>query len=640
MPQPSRRHNRDVQQGGVFLGYSPPTSNTTYTPNQFFDVVLPNASRGCLRLVAYLIRKTLGWSDAQGNPQNPEALVTYKELIEQAGIGRARIREALDEAIAKKYINCLRPGRAHSQGQEGCPALYSLRWDDADQYITNPQEFEGFFSGNGNLTHIPNQFFDYTIPNETAAVVKVVGVIIRHTIGFQTRFGFRRQQVALSFTEIMRKAGIASRSTVNLALKESIEKNHVIRAIAGKFDPYDGQATTYMIRWAEGSGSEVGSKIEPGTEEGDQAQNRTRPDSSVPKSNQPKSSQIEPAERSRIAPDSSEIALGSVPESNQPGFQNQTTLKTTSLNNTPKQHKSADAVPGDLSPSFDLLINQGFSKSVALALSKEHSLERIQRQIEWLKDRQASRNRLGMLRKAIEEDWPQPEGSTLTTEERAGESFAKAFYRSLAGRSGISLLPMTEKDCRLGAAFLKALDEEGIERSSSEEEGSAFGDWCRIRQKESRSPARSLSLLITLYAEGFMESRLNAMEEEVKEDEQEQKRRHEERFTPDFRAYEREAVQKAMREHPEWVEEFEERLSAQMERMREISPRFFSQMQRSMGDPAEKAALFAEDLRKRREGVLLDFWAWDREVSAQPYEAFKGSKGKGAANQGSGSSQG
>jgi len=77
-----------------------------------------------------------------------------------------------------------------------------------------------------------------------------------------------------------------------------------------------------------------------------------------------------------------------------------------------------------------------------------------------------------------------------------------------------------------------------------------------------------------------------------------------------------------------------------MERMREISPRFFSQMQQSMGDPTEKAALFAEDLRKRREGVLLDFWAWDREVSAQPYEAFKGSKGKGAANQGSGSSQG
>jgi hypothetical protein len=267
---------RDVQQGGVFLGYSPPTSSTTYTPNQFFDVVLPHASRGCLRLVAYLIRKTLGWSDAQGNPQNPEALVTYKELIEQAGIGRARTREALDEAIAQRYINCLRPGRAHSQGQEGCPALYSLNWDDSGNYITDPEEFRGFFSGNGNLTHIPNQFFDHTIPHETVAVVKVVGVVIRHTIGFQTRFGFRRQQVALSFTEIMRKAGVASRSTVNLALKESIEKNHVIRVIPGKFDPYEGQAATYMIRWAEDSVFEESSKTEPISAGDDQSQNRTR----------------------------------------------------------------------------------------------------------------------------------------------------------------------------------------------------------------------------------------------------------------------------------------------------------------------------------------------------------------------------
>ncbi|MFX9031543.1 hypothetical protein ABTN13_20795, partial [Acinetobacter baumannii] len=70
----------------AFQGYAPPTSSTTYTPNQFFDVVLPRASRGCLRLVAYLIRKTLGWSDEHGNPQNPEATVTYRELIEKAGI--------------------------------------------------------------------------------------------------------------------------------------------------------------------------------------------------------------------------------------------------------------------------------------------------------------------------------------------------------------------------------------------------------------------------------------------------------------------------------------------------------------------------------------------------------------------------
>ena len=97
-----------------FQGYPPPTSNTTYTPNQFFDVVLPCSSRGVVRLVAYIIRKTLGWCDADGNPQQPEVVVSYNELIERAGIARSMIRPAIDEAIAMRCINCIRPGRSKS----------------------------------------------------------------------------------------------------------------------------------------------------------------------------------------------------------------------------------------------------------------------------------------------------------------------------------------------------------------------------------------------------------------------------------------------------------------------------------------------------------------------------------------------
>ncbi len=53
--------DQDEKSGGTqipFTGYPAPTSNTTYTPNQFFDVVLRHSSRGCVRLVAYMIRKT------------------------------------------------------------------------------------------------------------------------------------------------------------------------------------------------------------------------------------------------------------------------------------------------------------------------------------------------------------------------------------------------------------------------------------------------------------------------------------------------------------------------------------------------------------------------------------------------------
>ena len=52
-----------------FTGFALPTSNTTYTPNQFFDVCLPHYPRGVVRLVAFMIRKTLGWCDEHGHPQ-------------------------------------------------------------------------------------------------------------------------------------------------------------------------------------------------------------------------------------------------------------------------------------------------------------------------------------------------------------------------------------------------------------------------------------------------------------------------------------------------------------------------------------------------------------------------------------------
>ena len=64
----------------IFTGFTSPTSNTTYTPNQFFDVCLPNHSRGVVRLVGYMIRKTLGWCDANGNPQHETVTFSYGDL--------------------------------------------------------------------------------------------------------------------------------------------------------------------------------------------------------------------------------------------------------------------------------------------------------------------------------------------------------------------------------------------------------------------------------------------------------------------------------------------------------------------------------------------------------------------------------
>src|SRR5262249_28074799 len=132
-------------------GYLPPTSNTTYTPNQFFDVVLPWSSRGVVRLIAYIIRKTLGWADARGRPQEPHVLISYREIERKAGIARSMLRQALNEAIAARFIECLQEGRPDAAASQSASALYKLKWDPREAYVTNPSDFQGFFSGNGNL---------------------------------------------------------------------------------------------------------------------------------------------------------------------------------------------------------------------------------------------------------------------------------------------------------------------------------------------------------------------------------------------------------------------------------------------------------------------------------------------------------
>ena len=50
----------------------------------------------------------------------------------------------------------------------------------------------------------------------------------------------------------------------------------------------------------------------------------------------------------------------------------------------------------------------GFDAAIAGELAQKKGVEEIKQQIDWLSQRHPNRNRLGMLRKAIEENWPSP----------------------------------------------------------------------------------------------------------------------------------------------------------------------------------------------------------------------------------------
>jgi len=444
-----RSSQANAQATSAFSGFKAPTSNTTYTPNQFFDVVIPNFSRGVVRIVAYLLRKTLGWCDANGNPEDEQIEVSYSELEHKAGVSRDMIRQALDDALAGRLIECVTAGRpklAHDAGQS---ARYQLCWS-ATPYTTRLPEFTGFFEGEGNRTDIPNEFFDVVIPREPLSVIKVVGSIIRHSIGFQTRHGRRRQQVALSYQQIENYARFGSRTDLAKALRTALEKNYIVRVEAGVFshEATERRRATYALRWCD---FPIGQKNLPAP---DRSENTT----SI--------SQISaPASRS----------------------ENRTSIKTKPGNETGNKPQAADT------GLYQKLIGIGFSAKTTAKLMQEHSHQTIEQQIAWLPHRAPARSPAGLLRRAIEQGWPPPEKLRATqVSDTSGWEFARCFYAAYGGNRGEPVNEPSPRDALVAEGFVQRL----IRASGGQNSPGEWGRMLGQRAREQRHPYPSLQLAI------------------------------------------------------------------------------------------------------------------------------------------------
>ena len=266
-------------------------------------------------------------------------------------------------------------------------------------------------------------------------MIRVVGAIIRNTIGFQTRYGMRRQQITMSFTELQRKTGIVSRRSLSEALKEALQRNYLQVVEAGYFDPQAGQnsrAASYGLRWQGAETSSALSLEAKGslTELADENASKRIPGKRLQKD----TGETPPkGYRERLQKDTGN-ASKRIPEER---LQKDTGIKITIQNKLlNKQQQPAAAVEFSSGSLFQALIaEEGFDEKTARYLVTTFSLECIERQRLWLQHRAVHRNRLGMLRRAIEQDWPQPEGS-LTESPSEDETSAKAtrFARALLRR--------------------------------------------------------------------------------------------------------------------------------------------------------------------------------------------------------------
>ena len=78
----------------------------------------------------------------------------------------------------------------------------------------------------------------------------------------------------------------------------------------------------------------------------------------------------------------------------------------TESNNTSKQQQVAALQEN--SETIEILKAAGFDEATSVRIAQSHSSDVIRQQIEWLDKRNPDRNRLGLLRCAIEENWAAP----------------------------------------------------------------------------------------------------------------------------------------------------------------------------------------------------------------------------------------
>ena len=507
-----------------FPGFPDFWANVTFVPIQFFTVVVPHCSRGTVRIVGYALRKILGWVDEHGNPTREQLRFTYRELIKKAGVSRKAIAAALAEAVEHHFLRCVQPPQPDRHGQAAQSGIYELCWDEDGRYTDSAFEFRGFYFPEAAMLevpdglrtasrpkaarkNIPNAFFDFLLPREPLSVIRVVGALLFYSIQWGAG-GERKVPVSRSMTELSRLTRL-SRQHVHQAVTEALNRGYIVKMDAGCFDSDGGKESrpaTYGIHWALSASAEPVRALGTQAEAGPPVQKGER--EPAERLQEELGEPVQKGERHRCKKVNGERSK----------MVNDIRVKRELKKDQTTAREVEAAVPRTGAPpepfaaadsGLGLLLKAGFDRATAGRLARRSSVEVIQRQIQWLPHRTANRNLLGLLRRAIEEDWPKPSGADLAETDgkllSAAKVFARHYYAAYHNFSGEARTEPFPKDVQAGAQLMSRLLAEESDLNKVPEWGRRFG--CLMREAHRNDPKAkpNLSFALVLFGDKFLQ---------------------------------------------------------------------------------------------------------------------------------------
>ena len=622
--------NELISNTPAFPGFPDFRANVTFTPIQFFTAVLPYRSRGCVRIVGYALRKLLGWVDERGNPTREQLQVTYRQFVEEAGVSRVAISEALEEALEKQCLRCVQTPQPDLRGLPAQSGIYEICWDQDGRYTDSPTEFHGFFypeaalmpvSEENKIIHrpkaarknIPNAFFDYLLPRERLTVIRVVGALLFYSIQWGPG-GERKVSVSRSITELSRLTNF-SRQHVHEAINEAQRRGYIEQVDAGCFDPAaakESRAATYGVRWVTSPSAE---KMPCATEPAETPVRKG--ERMVERSEKVNGTPVQKSERDR----SKKVNGERLKKVNDISIKIEHKTDTTTATTAGLPTRSI--TPAAAVPAFDLLVKAGFDADCAHRLTQKRPWEVIKRQIDWLPYRNTNRNRLGLLRRAIEQDWPKPENGGAPEPDdhglELGRIFARQYYAAYHGLLGELATEPFPRDARIAGGFVERLL--ALERNEHRvpDWGHEFGALIRQKHRSEAKAKPHLSSAISLYGNEFLRTLQQQATARQKESMDTAKVAHEAAFSPAYKQYLQQAEVEMKHTKPALYDAFLEQLRETRHNLSGGVILVSAETLALFDSEEHRLYAFAEFFRNHPQNTIFSFWQWDAQKNPQRF---------------------
>lgn len=606
-----------------------------YTPNQLLDVVFRDISdRGVIRLASYILYRQIRTGDRDGHPIDPQITFPYNELQANAGVSRGALPTALQNAISLNVIECIDSGQAAAPGKSPRPAAYRLKWDHRQRYARNIDDFSGFNPFKGQRTWLPNDFFEIVVPREPLSCILVVAAILRHTVGWEDEFGYRRLEARLSISDIQRITNLGRTQAVE-GLKRALDQGYILRAKQGLFAPSGHfEAAVYTPKWrdlnnylfpelrvllmTEKDPNKIlhkkhlhnsGSKSEPiPTKRAVQNPNQEIEPLAV---QNPVLERFNPRTKSGSK---SDTRTGSIPEPRS-GSKSEPISKTNKTSSIKQQQEAPAVVEREI---VLLLTEYGFSSQDAHKLALAYPEAEIRQQITWLPKRNPGKNPTGLLRKAIEEKWGEPTStSSNSAESRNARTFVAYFYAGLAGWDGEPFMTPSEKEIQLAQHFVDQLLKIRPDKDTLPEWGREFGRYVAIetRDKKGIDPTITYALKASKHGMQFYKQLISEHAQTMKQEIERRKDAHLRKFWKPYAAYLRSEYERLSLEQPAALEQFHaarNEKKAEIEGWAHLSPDLRDRFLRDHETSKAKLSQFAEFFG-------YSFWKWDQDVNPESF---------------------